>query len=216
MLIACWSVKGGVGTTVVAAGLAVTTGGDPATPALLVDLAGDLPTCLGIDQPTGQGIAEWSRAGADAPPDALSRLEVPVTPALGLVPRGDGPVQAHKGGLLARVLALSGRLVVVDCGRPQEGSTAMQVAAEAHRSLLVTRLCLMGLRRATRAAVRPSGVVVVRDPGRALTARDVEACVGAPVVAEIAVDPAVARSVDAGLLVSRLPRSFGGALGSAA
>jgi hypothetical protein len=51
-------------------------------------------------------------------------------------------------------------------------------------------------------------VVLVTEPGRALDRGDVERVVGAPVRAEVAVDPAVARAVDAGLLVSRLPRGL--------
>jgi hypothetical protein len=34
---------------------------------------------------------------------------------------------------------------------------------------------------------------------------DVESVVGAPVIAEISLDPAVARAVDAGLLAGRVP-----------
>ena len=66
MLIACWSVKGGVGTTVVAAALASSlahlyadVGGS-----LLVDLAGDMPTALGLPEPGDPGLTGWTRAGA--------------------------------------------------------------------------------------------------------------------------------------------------------
>ena len=51
-------------------------------------------------------------------------------------------------------------------------------------------------------------MVLVTEPGRALGRADVERTVGAPVVAEVAVDPQVARAVDAGMLTSRLPRGF--------
>ena len=51
-------------------------------------------------------------------------------------------------------------------------------------------------------------MVLLTEPGRSLTRVDVEDCVGAPVVAEVSVDPAVARAVDAGLLASRLPRGL--------
>ena len=44
----------------------------------------------------------------------------------------------------------------------------------------------------------------------------VEDYLGAPVVAEVGVEPAVARAVDAGLLATRLPRSLERALGRAA
>jgi hypothetical protein len=59
-------------------------------------------------------------------------------------------------------------------------------------------------------------VVLLAEPGRALTRADVEDCVGAPVVAEVAVDPQVARAVDAGLLATRLPRALARELSRAA
>jgi hypothetical protein len=60
--------------------------------------------------------------------------------------------------------------------------------------------------------LRPSGVVLLAEPGRALTRADVAEVVGVPVVAEVALDPAVARAVDAGLLPVRLPRGLARAL----
>ena len=66
--------------------------------------------------------------------------------------------------------------------------------------------CYLALRRAVALEARPSGVVLIEEPGRALRARDVEAAIDAPVVATLALDPAVARAVDAGLLAARLPR----------
>jgi hypothetical protein len=41
-----------------------------------------------------------------------------------------------------------------------------------------------------------------------LSSDDVSTTIGAPVVAEVQLDPAVARQVDAGLLAGRLPRSL--------
>src|SRR3954447_24799627 len=58
MLVACWSVKGGSGTTVVSAALALAvaaTGHD----ALLVDMGGDVPAALGVPEPAGPGLADW-------------------------------------------------------------------------------------------------------------------------------------------------------------
>jgi hypothetical protein len=82
------------------------------------------------------------------------------------------------------------------------------VAAGATRSVLVTRACFLSLRRALAAPVQPSQVILLREPGRALNAADIEDVVGAPVIAEVPLDPAVARAVDAGLLASRLPRTL--------
>jgi hypothetical protein len=75
---------------------------------------------------------------------------------------------------------------------------------ETGRFILVTRACYLALRRWThwREAGRPDQVVLIREPGRALTARDIEQVVGAP-VHTVDYDPAIARAVDAGLLAHR-------------
>jgi len=214
VLVSCWSVKGGVGTTVVAVSMALGAA-DPARPALLVDLAGDGPSCLGVAEPATPGVAEWLGAEGAAP-DALVRLEAPVTRGLHLLHRGVGPLAVERATLLLRLLASSGRTVIVDCGRIDESAAGRRFAAEADRSVLVTRLCMLAARRAAAAPVRPSGIVVVREPGRFLSVKDVEEAVGAPVVADLAVNAAMARAVDAGLVVGRLPRGVAAALGSVA
>jgi len=48
VLIACWSTKGGAGTTVVTAALGLVLARRHPAGALLVDLAGDLPAALGL------------------------------------------------------------------------------------------------------------------------------------------------------------------------
>lgn len=213
MLIVCWSAKGGVGATTVSAALGVVASRlQPSPPALLVDLAGDLPACLGLTEPEGPGVAEWLSSGAGVPPDALSRLQVPVNEGLDLLPRGSGPLEASRASVLVQVLASADRTVVVDAGMPRRCEVARVFAAAAPHSVLVTRLCYLGLRRAMEADVRPSSVVVVREPGRALHLADVERSLGAPVAAEVAVDPAVFRAVDAGLARARLPRAYLAAL----
>jgi hypothetical protein len=78
--------------------------------------------------------------------------------------------------------------------------------------LLVLRPCYLALRRATSLETRATGIVVVDEPGRALRRRDVEEVTGLPVVAEVPVDPAIARAVDAGLLSCRMPPTLGRAL----
>src|SRR5919199_1458565 len=119
MLIACWSPKGGTGTTVVACGLAAVLARSGARRgALLADLSGDAPAVLGVPDPTGPGLAQWLAAGAQV-------------------------------------------------------------------SLLVLRPCYLALRRALAAPVRPSGVVLVSEPKRALGRRDIEEVLGVPVRAEI-------------------------------
>jgi hypothetical protein len=215
VLIACWSPKGGTGTTVVTAALACRlsapghrgSGGG----ALAVDLAGDLPAALGLAEVDGAGVAEWLAAAPDVAADGLARLERPVTAGLGLVGRGRGALLAGPADALAGLLAADPRPVVADCGvlRPDDPAGAATVlAAGATRSLVVLRACFLSLRRALDAPVRPSGVVLMVEEGRALDVDDVEAALGVPVVARVRVTEAVARAVDAGLLAHRLPRTL--------
>jgi MinD-like ATPase involved in chromosome partitioning or flagellar assembly len=214
MLVACWSSKGGAGTTVVAATLALLARRS-VQGALLADLAGDAPAALGVPDPDGPGVADWLAAGSEVPPDGLSRLERPAGDGLALLPRGIGDLSAARADVLATILAADSRPVIADCGT-DPCDAALVVAAGATRSILVTRPCFLSLRRALTMPLRPSEVVLLTEPGRALTKEDVEACVGAPVIAEVAVDPQVARAVDAGLLATRLPRALVKELGRAA
>lgn len=228
-MICCWGAKGGSGTSVVAAAVALAAARRPSG-ALLVDLCGDQPVLLGLREPGGPGVADWLVRGAEAPPDALGRLEMPVTDGLQLLPRGswDGPAPDPSGtqlAVLVSMLRAERRVVVVDVGCPAvpgEGAdppwavAGSVLAGSAAASVLVVRPCYLALRRAVAVGVRPTGVVVVSEPWRALRAGDVAQAVGAPVLAEVPVDAAVARVVDAGLLTSRLPRSLERSLASLA
>jgi hypothetical protein len=218
VLLACWSPKGGAGTTVVVAALGLVRARVRAADGgvLLVDLAGDLPLALGLPAPDGPGLAQWLAAAPDVPADAIGRIEVPVAPGLSLLHRGAGPLDggAGAGALLAGVLAAEGRVVVVDCGRLDgddrgpAAAVAAELVAAATRSLVVLRPCFLALKRALAAPLRADGVVLVDEPGRSLGCRDVETTVGAPVVARVRVTDQVARAVDAGLLAGKLPRSL--------
>lgn len=212
MLISCWSAKGGVGTTVVATSLALLMAGREPAGVVLADLAGDVPDVLGLADGAvrSAGLAGWLAAGAGVPADALGRLEVAAAAGLAVLPRGAGPLDDARADVLATLLAQAARPVVVDCGRVGGVCPAADIVASAAvPSLMVTRPCFVALQQALRLVQRPSGVVLVREPGRTLDRVDVERVVGAPVVAEVETDPAVARAVDAGLLsVARLPRSL--------
>ena len=204
----CWSAKGGSGTTVVAASLALVL--SQRTPTLLVDLAGDAPAALGVAEPSGPGVTDWLTSSlADAA--AFDRLAVPANADLALVPRGlaHPAIGADGWSRLAEVLDAHDRGVVVDAGT---GVPPAALLERASHSLLVVRPCYLALRRAVTLGLRTTGVVLVTESQRALTARDVERALGAPVVAEVPIDPMVARSVDAGLLATRLPRSLTTAL----
>jgi len=214
MLVACWSAKGGSGTTVVAVALATVLSRSSPAGAVLADLAGDVPAVLGLPEPDGPGLLDWLAAGADVPVDALARIELAGPGGLRVLPRGRPAASPEagsggRGDVLAAVLAADPRPVVVDCGRVDagDGSSAV-VAAAAERSLLVLRPCFLGLRRAVDAPIRATGVVLLTDDARILGAADVEATLGIPVVARVRVNDAVARAVDAGLLAGRVPRTL--------
>ncbi|MEY2567564.1 MAG: hypothetical protein QOE35_2093 [Actinomycetota bacterium] len=215
MLIACWSTKGGSGTTVVAAALASVLAETSGRDVLLADLGGDCPAVLGLPDPDGLGLADWAATNGGAPPDALGRLELRCRGGLRLLPLGRVPLGVDAGERVLAALAVDSRLVVVDCG-PPSGSAGLAIAAGAGLSLLVLRPCYIALRRAVAAPLRPSGVVLIEEPGRSLGRRDVEDVLGVPVRAQIPWDPAVARSVDAGLLGTRVPRPLHRALRAAA
>ncbi len=215
MLVSCWSTKGGTGTTVVAAALALLLARATGS-ALAADLAGDLPVALGLP-PTADrpGLAEWLAAAPDVPADALARMEDDVGGGLALVRRGPGPLgHGPPAALLAGMLAAEERPVVVDCGRlaavgaGSPDDVRVELAGAADRSLLVVRPCFLAVRGAAAAPVRATGLVLVCEEGRVLDAADVEHALGLPVVARVRVTDAIARAVDAGLLATRLPRSL--------
>ena len=206
-MLVCWSVGGGVGTTVVVAGLAcaATRSGRSA---LVVDLGGDQPALFDVPEPAGPGLAEWLRASPDVPYEALGHLELSLGGGIDLIPRGAGPLRGSRMPALVEGLVADDRHVVVDAGTTLPGSAMDELGAAADRSLLVVRACPLTLRRVEHLATAPSGIVVVRDRRRPVTWQEVASAVGAPVVAELEVDPAVATAVDAGLQRRPLPRRY--------
>lgn len=215
MLIACWSVKGGSGTTVVATSLALLLSRRSPGGSLIVDLAGDVASVLAVPEPPGPGAAEWSVA-PEVGPEALTRLVTPVGPRLGLIGRGVGTTDGTRIAAGLGSLATSERPVVVDCGIVDSGAAGLEVASEATISLLILRPCYLALRRAIRAPIRPSSVVLVDEPERVLSPSDVADTLGVPIVAIVPIESGIARAVDAGLLSARLPRSLSRALREAA
>jgi len=213
MLVTCWSVKGGSGTTVVAAALGVLLARRLPEGALLVDAGGDVGCALGLPEHHAPGLAEWLRSPLEVDGVALDRLLVAGAPGLDVLPRGSG---AFPSGAADRLLgALAPRpVVVLDAGPPSP--FALEVAAASTVSLLVLRPCYLALRRALAAPVRPSGVVVVEEPRRSLDVCDIEGVLGVPVHAVVPWDDGIARAVDAGLLGARLPRPLASALRAAA
>ena len=142
MLITCWSVKGGSGTTVTAVALALMLARERRAGVLLADLAGDLPAALGVADPRDPGVTGWLAAGAEVPADALARLELEAGKGLSLLPRGSGSLD-HPARLdaLVGLLAADRRLVVADCGLVDAASPVAGVAAQGTHSVLVIRPC---------------------------------------------------------------------------
>lgn len=215
MLVICWSVKGGSGTTVVASALALTFSYLAPRGALLVDLAGDAPAALGLSEPPSPGVGDWLGSPDDVDDDSLDTLTVSATDRLRVLHRGAMPMPGTpaRWDALARALCDRPGVTVVDAGiapvpRPLLGAS--------DESLLVVRPCYLALRRAASLEPKPTGVIVVNEPSRALTARDVESVLGVPVRAEVGFDPLIARAVDAGLLLSRVPATLVDALRGAA
>lgn len=209
MLTVCWSPKGGSGTSVVAASVALQIA--ETTESVLVDLGGDQPALLGVDGIDRPGISEWLVADDDVPAEALRRLESPVGQQLQLLPRGSAAVglgDARLGerlALAAAVFESRRSQVVVDAGSLALGDRWWPTQAT---TITVVRSCYLGLRRLLDADVpRTDRLVVIEEPGRALRPADIAAGVG-PISARVPWDPAVARAVDAGLLSHRVPRSL--------
>lgn len=203
-MIVCWSIKGGSGTTVVSAALALTLAQRNTAAVRIVDLAGDIPSALGIAEPSGEGISNWLQQQQQ--PQTIQSLQIPVTARVSLIPRGDGALMHHAlttehCNTLATELDTSHELTVVDAG----SGHIPQLVNNATTSLLVIRPCYLALRKAAHLAVKPHGIVLINEPGRSLGKRDVESVVGAPVLVELPLDPTIARCVDAGLLASRIP-----------
>jgi hypothetical protein len=210
VVVTCWSAKGGSGTTTVAVALACLLAAEGGH-VTLVDLCGDAAAALGRPEPAGPGVTDLLASSADALAPAIQLAADVDEHGVGLVGRGSRAWAVGDADRLAEALGRLVGTVVVDAGtvtasvaEPTLGP-GLALAASATQSLLVLRSCYLGLRRALALPLRPSGVVLVREPGRALGARDVEAVLGVGVTAEVPWDPAVARAMDAGLLATRLP-----------
>ena len=214
MIIWYWSVKGGVGTSVVAAATAIRLASEDRE-TTLVDLTGDQPALLGMTAgaaPSEPGIGDWVAAGDGVAADAIGRLLEDVAPGLRLLRDGTQPALVdqtadgeNRRSRLVLALEMLARIgpVVVDAGLdPFELRTDL---AASHRPVCVLRSCYLALTRAQRTSGPYDWVVLVEEPGRALRVRDVSAAVGASSVKRVAWDPRVARSVDAGTIVSMLP-----------
>lgn len=104
--------------------------------------------------------------------------------------------------------------VVIDDGRtptgpfddPQPHHSASRDSAGGivERYAVLRGPCYLALCTLLNIGCRDDGVIVVAEPGRALSECDVADVLGIPVVATVPVNPAIARTIDAGLLLARL------------
>ena len=117
MLIICWSVKGGSGTTVVAAALSLLLARSHPEGSVAVDLGTDLSAALGLPQPSRPGLGDWIVADDAVGGDALLMLAATAGSGVDLIGAG-APCDrvAPRWDLAATVLADADRPVVVDAG----------------------------------------------------------------------------------------------------
>lgn len=196
-MIICSSPKGGSGCSVVAAAIARRLAEQH--PTVLVDAVGDQPALWGRDAPE-VGLRQWQQLPAEArsTPDRLSVALGPVD----LLPAGEGSVEVALERSVHEALAAAwpGRSLVVDVG------TGAVSATSADRVLLITRPCYLAMRKAAERRHGIDGVVLLVDDGRLMRGDDVEAVVGAPVLAALPSLASVARAVDSGRFDGRVNR----------
>jgi cellulose biosynthesis protein BcsQ len=212
MLLALWSPKGGSGTSVFAASVALVLARGPASGCRLADLDGDQPAIFGLGAEPELGLLDWLAAGPETPTEALDRLAVEVAPGVALLPLGGpaSPLTARPEAVAGAALAVALRdgpiPVIADCGQAAEPATRA-VAEVADVTIAVVRGCYLTLRRAVRAPALACtmGTVLVEEPGRSLSRREVADVLGLPVLARVPFRDQVFRAVDAGVLPARLP-----------
>ena len=199
------SPKGGTGTSVVAASLAIVS--SSSSPTLLVDLSGDQAAILGLPQPP-IGLSDWANGMTYRDFDEIISL---CHDNLYLAPTGTfdfETLNANAWDKLLRALSLKhseGCNIIVDLGRADIPLALRKIVDTCY---LVTRPCYLALRRAVDLETAFSGVIVVNEPDRVLTSRDVESVLKLKCVAEIPYTSEISRRVDSGLLKSRLPMAL--------
>lgn len=124
---------------------------------------------------------------------------------LGLTTTQDGaaPIEVVPRLTLTSTPSGSASIAVVDAQRLDQ----LDRQPEGPLLVVLRGPCYLGLRSiVTTSAVRADGLVLVMELGRSLTRRDASDVCDMPVAAEIAATAQVARSIDAGLLVTRMHR----------
>ena len=132
-------------------------------------------------------------------PDQLAAL-------LGVAPPDDLSAQVLPGLRLGTVPSGLAELTIFDEGALTAGARGPHRPGERRPGVLrgPCYLALRSLLGAGRHGLSVLVLVLVPEPGRALTERDVTDISGFDVVATVPANPAVARTIDAGLLASRV------------
>ena len=209
--------KAGAGTSVLAAATACELSTRlSGRRVVLVDLCGDQADLLGVDCEGKPGVVDWLQADHEVTADAIDHLLIDVVPGLSLLPSGPLSISEVAGRLdPARSAQLGSAfdsfdLVVADVGTLPRNPLSPQalIAVSGTHTTAVVRACYLALRRAARLPIDVDSLVEVVEAGRSLTTLDIELVMNMGVSSRVKHDPVVARSVDAGLLVSRRPRQL--------
>lgn len=205
MFIIFTSPKNGNGVTVTAASYALLSA-IRGTRTVLIDLCGDQPAALGMQEPSEPGVNDWLSETSSGDASQLLTLGRECMGGLLVVHRGSQFISGEpRWSALADAIASLPYTVVVDAG---VGQLPTQLTHSATKVITVVKPCYLTLRRATQLPT-PSSVFVVKEDGRALTVKDVGHVLNAPIDAEIPYEPAIGRAVDAGLLPSRVEQLLG-------
>jgi hypothetical protein len=183
------SPKGGSGVSTTVARLALATD----KPCTIVDLQGDQLALFGTAP----------LAGGSTTVEVINRAD---RPSITVSSYPDGLSSSSLANLLKRYAPE--HPVYIDAGdrpvhtmNPRHLSTLLRAHSITFVHLWVMRPCFLACRAASRLAP-PDGMIVIQEPGRALTTRDLERVVGVPAHAELTFDPGIQRAVDAGLLAA--------------
>ena len=192
----CASAKGGQGCTTIAAVLAVLAA-QSNQPTLLLDTRGDAAAILGVSDPASASTFADAITNAVEPCDRLRVASV-------------AGVRIDTDAISAiSELVAAGYRVIVDTGTDHDVLHRFDPLRP--QRLLVTRACYLALRRAIGVPFVPDHVVLISEHQRCLTERDVSLALALPFTS-VPYDPAIARSIDAGLLAARLPRCLANAI----
>jgi CobQ/CobB/MinD/ParA nucleotide binding domain len=202
-IITVHATKGGQGLTTITAALGVLQA-QAGHRTLLIDTGGDLPAILGKPEPLSVGLADY----LIDPNITLDDITVNIGENLDIVTRGTGPIAftTYTYGLLTGGLGDYDAIII------DARTCADEWNQHADRDVLVTRPCYLAVRRAIHLPQRPTEVVFMTEPGRALSAHDIEVVLGVPIAATVPVDIDTARIIDAGILANRMPQQMARAL----